>query len=47
MYEYLKWVVATVNNTSTIYVHGWTSKRLSNEQLKHQIHQLTMIKKQF
>ena len=34
MYEYLKRVIATVNNISTIYVHSWTSKGLSNEQIK-------------
>ena len=34
MYEYLKRVIATVNNISTVYVHSWTSKGLSNEQIR-------------
>ena len=34
MYEYLKRVIATANNISTIYEHSWTSKGLSNEQVK-------------
>ena len=32
MYEYLKRVVVTSNNISTICIHSWTSKRLSNEK---------------
>ena len=34
MYEYLKRVIATVNNISTIYVQSWTGEGLSNEQIK-------------
>ena len=34
MYEYLKRVIVTANNISTIYIHYWQSKRLSNEQIK-------------
>ena len=34
MYEYLKRVIVTANNISTIYVHSCTSKGLSNEQIK-------------
>ena len=34
MYEYLKRVIVTTNNISTIYVHYWQSKGLSNEQIK-------------
>ena len=34
MYEYFKRVIETVNNISTIYVHSWTSKGLSNEHIK-------------
>ena len=34
MYEYLKRVVVTANNVTTIYVHSWTSKGISNEQIK-------------
>ena len=34
MYEYLKRVIATANNISTIYVHSWTLKGVSNEQIK-------------
>ena len=34
MYEYFKRVVVAGNNISTIYVHSWTSKGLSNEQIK-------------
>ena len=34
MYEYLKRVFVTTNNVSTIYIHYWQSKGLSNEQIK-------------
>ena len=34
MYEYLKRVVVTSNNISTIYIHSWTSKGISNKQIK-------------
>ena len=34
MYEYFKRVVVAANNISTIYVHYWQSKGLSNEQIK-------------
>ena len=34
MYEYLKTVIATANNICTIYVRSWTSKGLSNEEIK-------------
>ena len=33
-YEYLKRVIVTTNNISTIYVHYWQSEGLSNEQIK-------------
>ena len=34
MYEYLKRVIVAADNISTIYVHSWTRKGLSNEQIK-------------
>ena len=34
MHEHLKRIIATVNNISAIYVHSYTSKGLSNEQIK-------------
>ena len=34
LYEYLKRVVVTVTNISTIYIHYWQSKGLSTEQVK-------------
>ena len=33
MYEYLKRVIVINNNVSTIYIHSWTSKGLSNEKI--------------
>ena len=34
VYGYLKRVIVIRNNISTIYVHSWTSKGMSNEQIK-------------
>ena len=34
MYEYLKRVVVTGNNISTIYIQYWLSKGLSDKQIK-------------
>ena len=34
MYEYLKRVIVVSSNVTTIYIHSWTSKGISNEQIK-------------